>query len=256
MTVPQSVPWAATLSACRRAPAVGIPTPSARSYSHNRRPSAICGWTTFGVHVIATAGTESKRRSTWMRSTTVPTRSIFAACVNDAGQGRRRSARKGPFQSADECHALLEWSGQPGLDAVRKMVTDRLPFGVVEMKTAWVTDDPERSRQLTSAIGTHTASRDGAAGHSVHRGDGGFTCPQALALIGRTVVATKIPATPYPDHRYRTKMTWWDRRTFAKHADPKQLSSILHRAERAGITTRGRCNVGRRRKRCDELRHQ
>ena len=37
-------------------------------------------------------------------------------------------------------------------------------------------------------------------------------------------LATKIPATPYPDDRYQTKLAWWDRSTFANHADPKQLS--------------------------------
>jgi len=77
---------------------------------------------------------------------------LFAACVDDAGRVVGGLRAKGPYRSADEAHAVLEWSGQPGQNAVRKMINDRLPFGVVEMKTAWVTDDPERSRQLTSAI--------------------------------------------------------------------------------------------------------
>jgi hypothetical protein len=40
-------------------------------------------------------------------------------------------------------------------------------------------------------------------------------------------VVASIPATPYPDERYRTKMMWWDRRTFANHAEPEQVSKIL-----------------------------
>ena len=36
-----------------------------------------------------------------------------------------------------------------------------------------------------------------------------------------------IPATPYPDKRYRTRMMWWDRRTFVNHAEPEQVSKIL-----------------------------
>jgi hypothetical protein len=40
-------------------------------------------------------------------------------------------------------------------------------------------------------------------------------------------LAAKIPATPYPDERYQTKMMWWDRRTFANHADPKQVSTFF-----------------------------
>ena len=42
---------------------------------------------------------------------------IFAACVNDAGRVVAGLRGRGPYQSADECHALLEWSGQPGQDA-------------------------------------------------------------------------------------------------------------------------------------------
>jgi len=41
------------------------------------------------------------------------------------------------------------------------------------------------------------------------------------------VVASRIPAAAYPDDRYRTKMIWWDRSTFAKHAEPEQLSRML-----------------------------
>jgi hypothetical protein len=41
------------------------------------------------------------------------------------------------------------------------------------------------------------------------------------------LLATKIPATPYPDHRYDTRLAWWDRTTFANHADPKQLSRYV-----------------------------
>ena len=41
------------------------------------------------------------------------------------------------------------------------------------------------------------------------------------------VLAAAIPATPYPDDRYRTKMMWWDRRTFTHHGQPAQVSKIL-----------------------------
>jgi hypothetical protein len=151
---------------------------------------------------------------------------LFAACVNDAGSVAGGVRARGPYQSADECHALLEWSGQPGQDAVQKMVTDRLPFGVVEVKTAWVTDDPERSRQLTSAISRVPL-------HAMNLLDVRFIVATAASYVlkrwlssgGR--LASKIPATPYPDHRYQTKLAWWDRSTFANHADPKQLSTFF-----------------------------
>ena len=148
---------------------------------------------------------------------------IFAACVNDAGRVVAGLRGRGPYRSADECHALVEWSGQPGLNAVRKMVADRLPFGVVEMKTAWVADDPDRSRQLTSAISRTPL-------HALNLLDIQFIVATAAEYVLKRwlssggQLATKIPATPYPDERYQTKLAWWDRATFANHADPKQLS--------------------------------
>jgi hypothetical protein len=160
---------------------------------------------------------------------------LFAACVNAAGRVVGGLRALGPYQSADECHAVLEWSGQPGLDAVRKMVTDRLPFGVVEMKTAWVTDDPERNRQLTRAISRTSL-------HAMNMLDIQFIVATAAThvlkrwLSSGGVLAAKIPATPYPDDRYQTKLAWWDRRTFANHADPKQLSAFF--AEQKRMTPR------------------
>ena len=120
-----------------------------------------------------------------------------------------------------------EWDDRPGLRTVRKMLTDRLPFGVVEMKTAWMSDDPGRSRALARTLArtpfTAMALLDAqfvvatAGSHVLNRWrtSGG-------------VVATKIPATPYPDDRYRTKMMWWDRSTFTSDAEPDQLSKIFN----------------------------
>ena len=148
---------------------------------------------------------------------------LFAACVNQAGRVVGGLRAKGPYESADEAHALHEWSGQPGYDAVRKMITDRLPFGVVEMKTAWVTDDPDRSRQLTSAISRTPL-------HAMGLLDIQFIVATAASYVLKRwlssggILASKIPPTPYPDERYETRLAWWDRRTFANHADPKQLS--------------------------------
>ena len=151
---------------------------------------------------------------------------LFAACVNDAGRVVGGVRARGPYQSSDECHALVEWSGQPGQDTVRKMVTDRLPFGVVEVKPAWVTDDPERNRRLTSAISRIPL-------HAMNLLDVQFIVATAAAYVLKRwlssggLLASKIPATPYPDHRYQTKLAWWDRSTFANHADPKQLSTFF-----------------------------
>lgn len=167
---------------------------------------------------------------------------LFHAAVNDAGKIVGGLRAKGPLESPEESHALVEWEGRPGLRRVHKMLSDRLPFGVVEMKTAWMSDDPGRSRSLSSTLartpfatmmlldaqfvvataGTHVLNR--------WRTSGG-------------VVAAKIPATPYPDDRYRTRMMWWDRSTFTNHADPEQVSKIFNEM---AIITRQLDHVGAR----------
>jgi hypothetical protein len=152
---------------------------------------------------------------------------LFHALMNDAGTIMGGIRAKGPLESAEESHAIVEWHDRPGLRTVRKMLTDRLPFGIVEMKTAWMSDDPGRSRALASTLArtpfTAMALLDAqfvvatAGSHVLNRWrtSGG-------------VVASKIPATPYPDDRYRTKMMWWDRGTFTNDADPEQLSKIFN----------------------------
>jgi hypothetical protein len=165
---------------------------------------------------------------------------LFCVGINDAGSVVGGLRAKGPYVKVDECHAVTEWAGQPGLDAVRKMVGDRLPFGVVEMKSAWVSDDPEQSRALTDVLARMPL-------HSMVMLDAQFAVATAAAYVlnrwlsSGGVLAAKIPATPYPDERYQTKMMWWDRRTFANHATPNQLSAFF--AER-GQAAAGLDNMG------------
>lgn len=133
---------------------------------------------------------------------------------------------KGPLVDADDSHAVVEWAGQPGLPAVRKMINDRAPFGILEMKSAWVTDEPGHARALTRAI-----ARSGF--HAMAVMDIQFCMATAAAYVldrwksSGGVVASHIPATPYPDERYATTMMWWDRSTFANHAEPDQVAKIL-----------------------------
>jgi hypothetical protein len=44
-------------------------------------------------------------------------------------------------------------------------------------------------------------------------------------------VVAAIPATPYPDERYQTKMMWWNRRDFVHHAESEQVAKILTETE-------------------------
>ncbi len=151
---------------------------------------------------------------------------LFAACIDTSGKVIGGLRARGPYRSADECHAIREWDGQAGQDAVYKMVADRIPFGVAEMKTAWVTDNPEESRRVTTAIARTPL-------HAMTLLDIQFIVATAASYVLKRwlssggVLASKIPATPYPDASYNTKLAWWDRTNFAKHAEPKQVSAFF-----------------------------
>ncbi|MCT7659059.1 hypothetical protein [Mycobacterium deserti] len=152
--------------------------------------------------------------------------SLFWVAIDSAGRVVGGVRAKGPLTSAQESHALVEWAGQPGLPAVHKMITDRLPFGVVEIKSAWVTDDIDRNRSLTDVLARVPL-------HSTAALNAQFAMATAAShVIARWissggVVAARIPATPYPDDRYRTKIMWWDRNTFANYAEPIQSATTL-----------------------------
>jgi hypothetical protein len=155
---------------------------------------------------------------------------MFFAMIDDAGRIMGGLRAKGPLRSPDDSHAVVEWAGQPGQQAVRDMITDRIPFGVLELKAGWVIDDPDRNRSLIAAL-----ARSGC--HITALLDCQFMMATAAAHVlnrWRTAggVVAPIPAAPYPDDRYHTKMIWWDRRDFVKYAEPQQAAKILVETQR------------------------
>src|SRR5271156_2149052 len=150
---------------------------------------------------------------------------MFFAMIDDAGRMVGGVRAKGPLRSADDSHAVVEWAGQPGQQAVRAMINDRVPFGVLEMKSAWVTDNPDQNRCLTAAL-----ARSGF--YMMALLDVQFCMATAAAYVlnrwrssGGGVAG--IRAAPYPDERYQTKMMWWNRRDFVNHAEPEQVAKVL-----------------------------
>lgn len=151
---------------------------------------------------------------------------MFLAAMDPNGRLVGGVRARLPLISTDDSHAVGEWAGQRGLSAVRKMVTDRLPFGVVEIKTAWVTTDSRRAPSITRVLAR-------APLHSMVGLNAQFAIATSAAHVldrwasSGGVVASRVPATPYPDERYRTKLMWWDRRTFANHAESSQASKAF-----------------------------
>jgi hypothetical protein len=151
---------------------------------------------------------------------------MFWTTIDAAGRVIGGLRAVGPLGSADDSHATVEWAGRPGLPAVRTMIDDRVPFGVLEMKTAWTTDDRDKARRLSTALARTPF-------HAMALLDIQFcmatSAPHVLERWRTSgAVVAPIPATPYPDERYRTKMMWYDRRTFANHAAADQIPKILN----------------------------
>jgi hypothetical protein len=150
---------------------------------------------------------------------------MFFAVLDDAGRMLAGLRAKGPLQSAEDSHAVVEWAGQPSQQAVRNMINDRVPFGVLEMKSGWVAEDADRSLDLTTPLAR-------SAFHMMALIDVQFCMATAAAYVlnrwrSSGGVVASIPATPYPDERYQTKMIWWNRRDFVAHAEPAQVAKIL-----------------------------
>lgn len=118
---------------------------------------------------------------------------------------------QGPYTSADQSHAIVEWEGAPGQAVVRAMIEQRLPEGVVEMKTAWVDGDQPARREVFTCLARtpiHAAMVLGAR-HVM-----GTAAVHSMAgWVAAGGVVADVPAVAYPDERYRTSLAWIDRTT-------------------------------------------
>lgn len=148
--------------------------------------------------------------------------SLFLAAIDQNGRVVGGVRAQGPYRDAADSHAVVEWAGQPALPLVHKMIDDRIPFGVVEIKTAWSDDNQVRSRALTPILARMPLHATLVLGAK-------FAMATAAAHVldrwrsSGGVVADRIPATPYPDERYETKMMWWDQAEFTRTAEPQQI---------------------------------
>jgi hypothetical protein len=150
---------------------------------------------------------------------------LFCAAIGDDGRMLGGLRAKGPLRSADDSHAVDEWENQPGQQTVRDMINDRVPFGVMEMKSGWVIDDADATRSIPAALARSGFYMSALTGYQF------FMATAAAFVINRWKTSgglvAPIPATPYPDERYQTKMIWWDSRDFINHAEPWQVAKIL-----------------------------
>lgn len=151
--------------------------------------------------------------------------SLFYAVVDETDTVLGGVRAKGPYRDPHDSHALLEWAGQPGLELVISAIRERMDHGVVEMKTAWAADGPAAPAVagMLARVAIPTMTLTGArfimataADHVLRRWE---------SSGGR--VAEEIPASPYPDDRYRTSLMWWDRERIAVDAKPAVYAQMV-----------------------------
>lgn len=129
----------------------------------------------------------------------------------------------GPLQDGTDAYALKEFASDPrGVATIRRLIDDRVIFGVTEIKGGWVSQGFPRRRDLGNAL-----ARSFLHGMDALRVQFAF-CTAATHAIGRwtTTGGREVPGldpVAYPDERYRTAMMWWDRTTVHEYGDPAQL---------------------------------
>ncbi len=121
---------------------------------------------------------------------------MFFAVLDDAGRMLAGLRAKGPLTSADDSHAVIEWAGQPSQRAVRNMINDRVPFGVLEMKSGWVADDADRDLDLTTPLARSAFHMMALDRRAVLHGDGGGLCAEPVAQLWRGGGGHPLDALP------------------------------------------------------------
>ncbi|MBF6240228.1 hypothetical protein IU474_24605 [Nocardia otitidiscaviarum] len=150
---------------------------------------------------------------------------LFMTALDADGQVVAGLRAQGPYAHIDEAAALLEWTGQPGEAHFRRMISDRIPEGVVELKAAWVARDAECRVELGAAIPRGAVHLTRLLGARYGLGTAASHAADRYRTAGG-VIAWWIPPVPYPDERYRTVPMWWDLPNVRTVAEPAQLALI------------------------------
>lgn len=162
---------------------------------------------------------------------------LFFAARQPDGQVVGGMRVQGPYESVDEAHAVEEWAAFDDDAELRHEISERVPAGVIEMKTGWVSDIAWRRAELTAGLArlfVHSINLMGV------RYAFGTVATHAVKRWQTTggVVSTNVAPIAYPDDRYRAVLMWWDRETFAELAASEQLPAIIDESARITDCTR------------------
>lgn len=134
---------------------------------------------------------------------------VFSAALDDDGVVVGGLRAQGPFSSADESHALKEWTDPEQIQRIRARIDARVPYGLIEAKAAWVSEGLPRRRELTLAVARMGANFMHVLGTRFMMATAADTVLDLWRTCGGEVDES-VPHTPYPDERYRTRLMWWD----------------------------------------------
>ena len=109
------------------------------------------------------------------------------------------------------------------------MIVDRLPFGVVEVKMAWVRDGLPDGKAVTKAIARTALPLTRLLGAQFLLATASDYVLDRWASSGGRV-ATSIAPAPYPTPDSAAKVMWWDQRTILSLAGPQVVPAILREA--------------------------
>jgi hypothetical protein len=162
------------------------------------------------------------------RSTT-----MFLAAIDTGGRVVGGVRIQGPYTRDDQTHADVEWaSDEAGRAVLRRMVAERLPEGVIELKTGWVAFGAPEAKDVARVIGQGPAVA-GSLLHARYTLCTGATHVTAAHLRSGGVLAENIPPVAYPDDRYSTRVFWWDRHNLQATADRREYARMANAVDAA-----------------------
>ncbi|OZC58774.1 hypothetical protein CH289_01105 [Rhodococcus sp. RS1C4] len=156
------------------------------------------------------------------------TTTLFYVVLDSSGEMLGGVRAQGPYTLVEQSHVLVEWENSPGLDVVTGQLRARLPYGIVEMKSAWVgKGSPGREvSALLARTALPTIELTGSRYLFASAAD--HVLRQWESSGGR--IDVDVPAAAYPSDQYRTRLMWWDRETFSREAQPAVWEDMVRDA--------------------------
>lgn len=144
---------------------------------------------------------------------------MFCAVLDDTGRVIAGLRVQGTYLAASDSHALVEWSGRPGRDALVTAIESRLYDGLIEVKAAFVAADaPDPSAVAAILARSAPLLLEWTGARHLMATAADYVLDRWRSSGGR--VDESVEPTPYPTAEYRTQVMFWDVTSLARDAEP------------------------------------